>query len=121
MSGGGRPECAPAMLERRTERRSPKGSGRRSWRGGIRDERKGAGWLAYGALVCRKSLEVMWAKICRPGSTYGRGDRENHVSKKKICRPGFYVRRKSREKRVSRKKSAGQGFTYVKRCQVGVN
>ena len=33
----------------------------------------------------------MWAKICRPGSTYGRGDRENHVSKKK---------------------SAGQGFTY---------
>jgi hypothetical protein len=86
----------------------------------LRDERKGAGWLAYGALVCRKSLEVMWAKICRPGSTYGRGDRENHVSKKKICRPGFYVRRKSRENSVCRKKSAGQGFTYVKRCQVGV-
>ena len=90
-------------------------------RGGITFQIKGAGWLAYGALVCRKSLEVMWAKICRPGSTYGRGDRENHVSKKKICRPGFYVRRKSREISVCRKKSAGQGFTYVKRCQVGVN
>jgi hypothetical protein len=108
------------MLERRSDAALPEGFRTEVLEMGIRDERKGAGWLAYGALVCRKSLEVMWAKICRPGSTYGRGDRENHVSKKKICRPGFYVRRESREKRVRKKKSAGQGFTYVKRCQVGV-
>jgi len=30
--GGAAPECAPAMLERRSERRSPKGLGRMSWR-----------------------------------------------------------------------------------------
>jgi hypothetical protein len=39
-------------------------------------------WLAYGALVSKIFEMVMRARICRPGSTYVREDRENHVRKK---------------------------------------
>jgi hypothetical protein len=84
--------------------------------GVISENRRVSGWLAYGALVCRIFERVMWAKICRPGSTYGREDRENCVSRKKICRPGSTYGGGVGKIVYVEKKSAGQVFTYEKKA-----
>lgn len=75
-----------------------------------------SGWLAYGALVCRIFQRVMWARICRPGSTYGRWDRGKRVSKKKICRPGSTYGGGVGKLAYVEKKAAGQVSTYEKKA-----
>ena len=83
------PEGAPATVSRRLRAALPKGEGRSApaWTT-YREVLGWSGWLAYGVPVSRILERVMRARICRPGSTYGRWDRGKRVSRKKICRPG---------------------------------